>query len=53
MTDLNNDVRELSINDLDDVAGAGPIVDAIHYAQVVGALVAVYSRPAVEVGEGC
>jgi hypothetical protein len=53
MANLNNDIRELNDNELDAVTGAGPIVDAMHYAQVVGALVAVYSRPAVEVESGC
>jgi|GEM_PF-4567917 len=53
MTNLNNDIRELDTNEFDTVTGAGPIVDAMHYAQVVGALVAAYSRPSVEVETGC
>jgi hypothetical protein len=52
MTNLNTE-SELSLNELDGVTGAGPIVDAMHYAEVVGALVAVYSRPAVEVETDC
>ena len=53
MTNLNNDTCELNLNELDAVTGAGPLVDAMHYAQVVGALVAVYSRPAVETETRC
>jgi hypothetical protein len=53
MSHLENETFELTDGDLDAVSGGGPIVDAMHYAQVVGALVAVYSRPAVEVGQGC
>jgi len=45
---LNNDTCELNLNELDAVTGAGPIVEAIHYAQVAGMLAAIYSRPAVE-----
>ena len=50
---MNNDIRELNIDELDAVTGGGAIVDAIHYAQVAGALVAAYSRPAVEVETSC
>jgi hypothetical protein len=50
---LNNDTCELNLNELDAVTGAGPIVEAIHYAQVAGMLAAIYSRPAVETEAGC
>jgi hypothetical protein len=53
MTKLNNDIRELDINELETVTGAGAIVDAMHYAQAVAAVVVIYSRPAVEVDTAC
>ena len=53
MTNLNNDTRELNLNELDAVTGTGPIVDAIHYAQMAGVLAVIYSRPAVETATDC
>jgi hypothetical protein len=53
MTNLNNDTCELNLNELEAVTGGQWLADAIHYAQVVGALVAVYSRPAVETETTC
>jgi hypothetical protein len=53
MTNLNNDTRELNLNELDAVTGAGAIVDAIHYAQLAGELAVIYSRPAVETETTC
>jgi hypothetical protein len=53
MTYLNNDNREMNVDELDSVTGAGPLVDACNYARVLGALIAVYNRPAVEVGSEC
>jgi hypothetical protein len=54
MTKLNNETinDELSIDALDVVAGGGPVVDLMHYAQMVGVLTAIYSQPAVETA-GC
>jgi hypothetical protein len=53
MANLNNDTCELNLNELEAVTGAGPIVEAIHYAQVAGMLAAIYGRPAVETEAGC
>lgn len=53
MTNRDNAVRELNLNELDAVSGAGALVDACNYARVVGALVALYNRPAVEVEADC
>ncbi len=52
MTDLNTETRELAIDELNAVSG-GKISDLANWSQVAGALVAVWSRPAVEVETGC
>jgi len=48
-----SDTSEPSLSELDAATGRGPVVEAMHYAQVVGALVAAYSQPAVEVETSC
>jgi hypothetical protein len=53
MTNFKNDTCELDLNELDAVSGGAWLSDAIHYAQVAGALTAVYSRPAVETETTC
>ena len=37
MTNLNNDTRELSSNELDAVTGGGAIVEAMGVARAIGA----------------
>jgi hypothetical protein len=52
MINLNDGNCELEIDELDAVSG-GKISDLVHWSQVAGALVAVWSRPPVEVSTGC